>query len=96
MSNIQEGDRVRMSETLKARMRGSCLPGKHVDPFVEDMPDDGCLHCSTSHVEEFGECVGIVIGSMWPNGEGPEVDVRWQPSNLRYGYNPVDLEKVAS
>ena len=100
------GLRVRMSAELKAKMRGNCLPGKHVGPFVEDQPDDGCLKCSTDHIEEFGECEGIVQGLLDynnvpkdhpnydPDKVGPEVNVRWQPSNLRYGYHPDDLEVV--
>jgi hypothetical protein len=55
---------------------------------------------SHDHVEEFGDCIGIVIGptdynnckpddpNYDPAKVGPEVDVRWQPSNLRYAYNP--------
>lgn len=44
------------------------------------------------HVEEFGNCVGIVEGPVDYNGvQGPEVDVRWEPSKLRYGYHPDSL-----
>jgi len=39
-------------------------------------------------------CIGVVVGPMFPNTDFPEVDVRWQPSNLKYGYNPEDLEEV--
>lgn len=48
------------------------------------------------HVDEFGECQGIVEGLVqWPGGyAGPEVEVRWQPSGLRYGYHPDDLQEV--
>lgn len=50
---------------------------------------------SHEHVEEFGDCTGIVIGPMFPDvPEAPEVDVRWQPSNLRYGYDPKNLVEV--
>lgn len=48
---------------------------------------------SKDHVEEFKDCIGIVEGPSYPNGEGPEVDVRWIPSNLKYGYHPDNLEK---
>lgn len=44
------------------------------------------------HVEEFGDCVGIVeepIENSWP-----EFNVRWQPSQLRYGYHPDHLEFI--
>lgn len=53
--------------------------------------------CS-EHVDEFGSCVGIVQGlASWGDGSsGPEVDVRWQPSNLRYAYDPDLLEVVDS
>lgn len=47
---------------------------------------------SGEHVDEFGECVGVVQGLLdYGSQQGPEVDVRWQPSNLRYGYLPEEL-----
>lgn len=50
---------------------------------------------SEEHIEEFGECEGIVQGLLdYGTQQGPEVDVRWQPSNLRYGYDPDLLEIV--
>jgi hypothetical protein len=46
-----------------------------------------------SHLKEFGECTGTVEGYVdWGSQLGPELDVRWQPSNLRYCYHPSDLE----
>jgi len=102
MTELKKGDRVRMTAALKAKMRGNCLPGKHVDPQGVRQTDDECLYCSTDHIEEFGECVGVVDGLVdWnvvPPSDplyvepGPEVDVRWQPSNLRYAYDPNDLQ----
>ena len=49
---------------------------------------------SESHIREFGGCVGIVIGPVeWPTGgPGPELDVVWLPSLLRYGYSPEHLK----
>jgi len=82
---LKKGDRVRMSETLKRNFR---------------------LNGSGEHIDEFGDCIGFVIGETDYNnvkpGEpdydrrkiGPEVDVRWQPSNLRYGYDPKKLVLV--
>ena len=50
---------------------------------------------SREHVEEFGDCVGVVQGPTdYGSQQGPEVDVRWQPSNLRYAYHPDNLERV--
>lgn len=49
---------------------------------------------SAAHVAEFGECMGLVDGPV-DNGNGtygPDIDVRWQPSGLRYGYDPKWLE----
>jgi hypothetical protein len=51
-------------------------------------------HNMKEHVAEFGNCIGIVIGPTFKNGEGNEIDVKWQPSNLRYAYLPHELEKV--
>jgi hypothetical protein len=70
------------------------------------MPDQGCMHCSTGHIEEFGNSIGIVQGlrdynnvkpgrlGYDPNKVGPEYEVRWLPGNLRYGYYPDDLERA--
>lgn len=47
--------------------------------------------CKT-HVDEFGDCIGIVEDQIDPRY--PEVNVRWQPSKLRYGYDPSGLDIV--
>lgn len=50
---------------------------------------------SDAHVREFGGCVGIVIGPVdYGTQQGPEVDVRWLPSRLRYAYDPKELKRV--
>ena len=50
---------------------------------------------SGEHVKEFGNCEGIVEEHLSHNGiEWPEVNVRWEPSKLRYGYLPKDLVEV--
>ena len=48
---------------------------------------------SREHVAEFGGCSGIVVGpAYFGNGVyGPEVDVYWIPSLLRYAYDPSEL-----
>jgi len=86
------GDRVRMTKELKVRMRGRCRPNHHVEPLDIGSTDDGCMKCSTNHVEEFGECIGLVEDLDSPSR--PEINVRWQPSGLRYAYNPKDLELI--
>ena len=79
---MKTGLRVRMREALKEKFRQN------------DCAD---------HVEEFGECIGIVEGLVDynegdehhdPRKRGPEVNVRWQPSGLRYGYHPDFLKVV--
>lgn len=50
---------------------------------------------SVDHLRDFGDCYGIVLGLVTWNDEtppGPEVDVRWHPSCLRFGYLPEDLD----
>lgn len=107
MSNLI-GKRVRMTEAFKKQMCGNCSPKHHEDLLDPDpeLPDDGCIKCSTDHIEEFGGCEGIVIGMMDYNNcastdpeydiakIGPEIEVRWQPSNLRYAYHPTQLSLV--
>lgn len=47
------------------------------------------------HVAEFGKCVGIVLGPVdYGVHLGPEVDVQWQPSGLKYGYAIHQLEVI--
>lgn len=108
---LAKGTIVRMSEGLKAKLRGKCgVAGKHLGPFDGELTpgyviirDEDCWGCSSAHVAEFEDCDGIVIGPLNYNnpGEsdptkiGPEVDVRWQPSNLLYGYDPAELDIVS-
>lgn len=78
---IKTGDVVKMSEHLK-----------------QTLISNDCKE----HVDEFGECEGTVedLINYNSNGEndknkiGPEFNVRWKPSMLRYGYNPKDLIKI--
>lgn len=53
---------------------------------------NGCA----DHVEEFGDCIGLVEDPMGEEYglDWPEFNVRWQPSKLRYGYLPDDLEII--
>lgn len=77
---IKSGDKVKMSDALK-----------------ESLIKNGCKE----HVDEFGDCIGIVQdyvnynsnGENDPRKIGPELNVRWLPSNLRYGYSPDELIK---
>ncbi len=45
---------------------------------------------SHEHVDEFGDCVGVVLGPC--NRDGTELEVRWEPSGLIYWYEPNMLE----
>lgn len=51
---------------------------------------------SIAHLQEFSRCIGEVIGSVdYGNGAiGPELDVRWMPSRLKYAYLPEHLVAV--
>ena len=40
---------------------------------------------SRDHVKEFGNCIGVIEGYIDGSSE-EDVDVRWEPSKLRYGY----------
>jgi hypothetical protein len=62
---------------------------KMSEEFKRKLRLNGC----GDHVEEFGKCIGIVEGPAF-EFHGPEVDVRWQPSNLRYAYDPENLLSV--
>lgn len=85
MIDLKPGDRVRMSERLKDHLRLN----------HESLVSRGVIEAdAVSHVDEFGGCVGVVEGPCDYGGGrlGPEVDVRWEPSGLRYGYPPSLLD----
>lgn len=79
--NIKKGDIVKMSWKL----RFALLKSK-----------------SFGHLFEFAFCKGIVGDLVNYNNDnenhseklGPEINVRWQPSNLRYCYLPEELIRV--
>jgi len=45
------------------------------------------------HVKEFGDCDGIIIGKVFEDNDDI-VDVRWQPSGLKYMYDIHHLIKI--
>lgn len=82
---VRKGIKVKMSMHLKHRLIGNG---------------------SADHALEFGSCEGYIEGytdyNNVPKGHplyskeklGPEVEVRWVPSNLRYSYIITDLTKL--
>lgn len=67
-------------------------PGTKVkmsEAFKKALIDNDC----NEHVEEFGNCIGVVVGlADYGNGIlGPDIDIYWQPSNLEYRYEPKSL-----
>jgi hypothetical protein len=84
-SPFPAGTRVRMTRAFRKKMRWSG---------------------SRAHIREFGRCIGVSQGLTEHNNVlmrdpgydfnklGPEIDVRWEPSNLRYAYAFEDLEIV--
>lgn len=63
------------------------------EDFMKGLKSNG----SAEHVEEFGDCLGIVEGlTHYGNGTfGPELEVRWYPSKLHYAYHPIHLKLIA-
>lgn len=50
---------------------------------------------SGAHVDEFGNCFGFIeCETQYGDQVGPELDVRWFPSGLRYAYSPEYLVKI--
>jgi hypothetical protein len=96
---FRKGDKVRMTKAFKLELQRECAT-EGCKPDAEGVCE---RLCSTDHVKEFGECVGVVEGPLDYNNKGepyvvekvgPELNVRWQPSGLRYGYHPDQLERV--
>lgn len=81
---MNPGTRVRLNAAFKARLLAS------------DFRDDFLGFSGRAHVGEFGDCVGVVLGPVvYDRGRTfEEVDVRWEPSGLRYGYKPENLEPL--
>lgn len=53
----------------------------------------GLIHMDCEdHVNEFGDCEGVVEDKVWNDED--DVNVRWQPSGLRYAYDPNTLIKI--
>jgi hypothetical protein len=103
MQLLQPGDQVKMNkECVEAFCKDCGLTGNHITEPTDDDPIGDCFNCSRAHVLEFMNCIGVVIeltnynngAESDPNKIGPEYDVRWQPSNLRYCYDPKHLEKI--
>lgn len=94
MNNVvKKGDRVRMSEELKAMLMGGCTPKKYKGPIDAEF---GCINCSEEHLKEFEDYIGMVgeLVECSLSQKGPEVNVRWEPSGLRYAYLPEHLVRV--
>lgn len=58
---------------------------KMSDDF-KNQPHDGII----DHIKEFGNCIGKIIGYTFDDTED-YLDVRWEPSKLRYGYHYNEL-----
>jgi len=46
------------------------------------------------HIDEFGNCVGIVEGDSGRDIYGPTITVYWVPSGHRFDYSISDVEIV--
>lgn len=82
---IKPGTRVKMSSELKRALRASHTRYAHLDEQNFDL----------THTQEFGTCIGVVLGltdynnhidEYDPKKIGPEVDVMWMPDGLVYSY----------
>ena len=87
------GDIVRMNDELKRVLLVNCVPGRHRDPNGRFVSEGLCPFCSSAHIREFGDCVGVVQGTASPDTD-QYVDVRWLPSKLQYAYDIAHLKKV--
>jgi len=84
-----DGDKV--AKALGARRIAKGTKVRMTQDLKDGLMKNGCHE----HVEEFGECIGIVQGPVnYGTQKGPEFDVYWQPSNLHYAYHPKYLEIV--
>lgn len=80
--NLKPGDRVRLTKACVERMREAT--NKYDDT------DDG-----NNLVDDLEGQVGVVLGPWEGLEDVPELDVRWEPHGLRYGFHPDDLECIS-
>lgn len=82
MANMKPGDRVKLNRRAKRRMQWQRMEF-----------GNGTIRgwAMRKHVQEFRRCVGVVIGPT-EGSEDSLVDVRWEPSGLRYAYRPDELQ----
>jgi len=62
--------------------------------MTEELKKGLLINDCAEHVEEFGHCVGVVVGDDGYKSD-PAFDVRWEPSGLKYGYCGRWLERVS-
>jgi hypothetical protein len=80
-------------EIGQASARELMAPGTLVrfsDTFKASCPEG-----LRENMAEFSDCVGVLLGPMFTD-DPCVVDVRWQPSGLRYGYDVSFLTVAAS
>tara|TARA_R110000765_G_C18677440_1_gene578916 strand:- start:359 stop:577 length:219 start_codon:yes stop_codon:yes gene_type:complete len=58
--------------------------------MTKDLKEGLIENGSKDHVEEFGDCEGVVESWVYPDSDEKDVNVRWKPSNLRYAYG-IDM-----
>ncbi len=83
-----EGTIVRMTRKYRTMLRWALLP--------RWLTGHRRVLFNRKHIQEFGRSIGIVLGEVeWTRiDKGPEVNVRWQGTGLKYLYHPDDLEVV--
>jgi hypothetical protein len=85
---LKRGDLVRMTHQFKSLMS--------VGQWVDGEDGRHWRPNSRAHIKEFGRKIGVVLGLVdWGNGNiGPEYDVRWKHTKLKYAYAQEDLQIV--
>lgn len=86
--SLKAGTRVRLSAAGYAALLAGHKQNAHIDRAIRAAGGDP----GRWPTAEFKNCIGVVLGPVMPGWE--EVDVRWEPSGLKYGYHPDHLEIV--
>lgn len=87
-SGFYKGDLQKILIALENKYSPEILPPGTMVRMSDELKQGFINNDCKDHVDEFGDCVGFVEDRMFDDGD--EVNVRWKPSNLRYGY-PSDM-----
>lgn len=89
-----------LQQTLKIELMGNDFKVGSLVRMSDNLKQMLIAGGSDDHLHEFGDCIGRIESFLDLNSSGeknisnigPEVEVRWYPSNFHHAYDPSDLD----